>query len=409
VADFGAMVLDQPKANRDALTACAALGGFFVAAAAAVYLWRLDLSGAFPRDGSTLVVGRDFLNFWMYGQASAMPNPGQWYDAPAYDAALGAIVGPNYPGQNLSYPPTIMLLTAPFGRLAYLPALALWTLLGLAVFVPVVWRLLGDRRAMIAVMCSPAAIFGLISGQICFLTTAMLIAAFRWLDRRPISAGILIGFLSLKPHLGVLVPIMLIVSQRWRVFFTAAASVIALMSLSVVLFGVRPWIDYVDVGLHWQNVVMIDPEGIATPFFPTLFMNLRGIGATYSQAMALQFALAIGAAAVVAWAFKYRSGADPKLLMALFLACGCAALPYMLAYDTLPLCVVAMALLVDGNLDARGRLLARLVFWLPLIQIGLGTFHIPGPALIAPAFAAYVFQRLRNDPLPRPHAVLRPA
>ena len=33
---------------------------------------------------------------------------------------------------------------------------------------------------------------------------------------------------------------------------------------------------------------------------------------------------------------------------------------------------------------------ARLIYWLPLIQMVLGTLHIPGPALIAPVFAAYL-------------------
>ena len=52
-------MVDRDKANRDALTACAVLGAFFVALALGVYLWRLDWSHAIPRDGSSLVVGRD--------------------------------------------------------------------------------------------------------------------------------------------------------------------------------------------------------------------------------------------------------------------------------------------------------------------------------------------------------------
>jgi hypothetical protein len=34
------------------------------------------------------------------------------------------------------------------------------------------------------------------------------------------------------------------------------------------------------------------------------------------------------------------------------------------------------------------------------LQLALGTDHLPGPALIAPAFAAYLLTRLRLTPAP---------
>ena len=39
----------------------------FVVLTAGLYAWTLSSAGPFRRDGSTLIVGRDFLNFWMYG------------------------------------------------------------------------------------------------------------------------------------------------------------------------------------------------------------------------------------------------------------------------------------------------------------------------------------------------------
>jgi hypothetical protein len=41
------------------------------------YALTIDWTGAIPRDGTTLAVGRDFLNFWMYGRAaSSSPRHG---------------------------------------------------------------------------------------------------------------------------------------------------------------------------------------------------------------------------------------------------------------------------------------------------------------------------------------------
>jgi hypothetical protein len=36
----------------------------------------------------------------------------------------------------------------------------------------------------------------------------------------------------------------------------------------------------------------------------------------------------------------------------------------------------------------------------PALRLALGTCHLPGPALIAPAFAAYLLTRLRLRPGP---------
>jgi hypothetical protein len=104
----------------------------------------------------------------------------------------------------------------------------------------------------------------------------------------------------------------------------------------------------------------------------------------------------------VIWAFRFRKHADPAVMMALFLACSVAASPYLLAYDLLPLTYAAVALLACGRLDAPGRRLVQLVYWTAALQLALGTWHVPGPALIAPAFAAYLLMRLRAPPGPAP-------
>jgi hypothetical protein len=391
--------------TRAAIKAFAILGGFFFAAALGIYLYGLHAGASIPRDGSTLVVGRDFLNFWMYGRAAALPDPSHWYDAVAYQRALAALLGPGYPGQNWSYPPTVMLFAAPFGLIGYLPALLVWTVLNLTVFLAVAMRHIADRRALLALMVCPAAAFCLMSGQSSFLTAAMLIGSFALLDRRPLIAGVLIGLLTVKPQLGVLLPVMLIASARWRVFAVATLTALALAALAAALFGTQSWIAFVTQGLPTQNIVLSDPEGIATPFYPTVFMNLRGIGLGYAPAMAVQACFALAAAGVVAWAFRRHADADPRLLFALFVACSIAAVPYLLVYDTLALSFAVLALLAGGALDSRGVWLARPVYWLPLLQIGLGQLNIPGPALIAPLCAVYIVQRLRSAPA----AALRPA
>jgi hypothetical protein len=131
-------------------------------------------------------------------------------------AAIRDLTGYSLNGQNWSYPPSIMLLAAPFGKLGYLTALAIWTFLGLALFIAVAWRNVSDWRGPLPVLMSPAALMCLISGQSAFVTAALLISVFALMDRRPLAAGVLVGLLTIKPQLGLLFPFFLIASGRWR-------------------------------------------------------------------------------------------------------------------------------------------------------------------------------------------------
>jgi hypothetical protein len=366
----------------------------FAALTTVAYVCTISWTHPIPRDATTLVVGRDFLNSWMYGRAAWLPDPSRFYDPRLYNDALSGLVGSDYPAQNWSYPPSIMLLTAPFGRLGYFPALLIWTVLGLGIFVWVARRRIGDYRLLVPIMLSPAAIFCLMSGQSSFLTVAILLTIFACYRRRPTLAGILIGVLSLKPQLGLLFPVMLIAAGRWRVFAVAAATTVAIVALTAALFGPQVWIDFVVKGLPVQNLVLADPERVGTPFYPTVFMNVRGADASYAVAMAVQLCFSAFAVGAVFYAFRFRRNADRRLLAALFFACMICGVPYLLAYDTLAATCLAVMLLATGGLGMLGATLAKLVYWLPLIQIGLGQFHVPGPALIAPAFAAYLLMRL---------------
>ena len=119
------------ETDRSAIRLLTWASAIFAALTAAYYLATISWAGAFPRDATTLVVGRDFLNFWMYGGAAWMADPSQFYDPRLYQHALSALLGAHYPGQNWSYPPSIMLVAAPFGRMPYLPALLCWTILSL--------------------------------------------------------------------------------------------------------------------------------------------------------------------------------------------------------------------------------------------------------------------------------------
>lgn len=270
------------------------------------YCLTLTLGPGIPRDGTSLVVGRDFLNIWMYGRAAWQADPARYYDMPTYLAALGPVVGAGYPGQLWSYPPVALLIAAPFGLLPYLPALLLWTASGIVGFAVALRLWTRDWRIIALLLVAPAALIGIMSGQFALLAAAILLTVLRWRESRPWLAGALVGLLLVKPQLALLIPLLFVATGNWRAFAAAALSSLTLAALVALIWGIDIWQVYVSAGIANQSLVLSDPDHLAGPFMPTLFMNLRAIGVPIPVASALQMALALLAAALVWRRFRQR-------------------------------------------------------------------------------------------------------
>src|SRR6201992_4072473 len=159
--------------NAEFLRALLVLGGALFTLTIAAYLATTHWSGAFPRDKATLVLGRDFLNLWMYGRALFEGGePSRFYDVATYNDALAQMLGPGYPGQNWPNPPTALVVMAPFGLLNYFPALMAWCAVSALAFYLAGRREVADWRILAVVAVSPATLLCVLSGQSSVLTTA---------------------------------------------------------------------------------------------------------------------------------------------------------------------------------------------------------------------------------------------
>lgn len=361
---------------------------------AGVYVAGLDFAHTIPRDSKLHVVGRDFLNFWMYGRAAGEADPGRYYDLRTYWAASDAITGPGYPQQLWSYPPTVMLFAAPFGLLAYLPALALWTALGIAAFIPAIRLWTRDRRYLVPILLSPAAIFGLVSGQFALLATAAMLAVMRWRETRPLLAGVILGLLTIKPQIGLFFPIMLLATRSWKVIGAAAITAIALAAITGMVWGVDVWRAYLDHGIGNQTLVLTDPDNLSELHMATVFINARSAGLPIAAAGIIQAIVSVLAAVLVWITFSRRPPADDLHSNAIFFACAAFGTPYMMSYDTLPLVVGMLLLMPTGP---AGRILTVLAWGLQPLQFGFGLFHLPGPALVPIAIALYLVKQAASS------------
>ena len=143
----------------------------------------------FPTITGGKIIGFDFLNLWMYGLAAHNPDPGRYYDWTIYQHKLTELTGGIF-NDNWSYPPSMLLLMAPFGWLPYKGALLLWEGLSAGIWATHLRSFMRNRMAMLLICVSPASFLTILYGQTSFLTATLLIGIFGLLEKRPILAGI---------------------------------------------------------------------------------------------------------------------------------------------------------------------------------------------------------------------------
>ena len=359
----------------------------FALAYGLLWLAGLDTHHLIPRDATTLVIGRDFLNFWLAGRNAWAADPGRFYDLVTYQPLVTSVVGPGYLPLVWSYPPSILLVAAPFGLMPYLPALLVWSILGPALLYVSMRRWNTAPRFHVALLFCPAAVFCLICGQFAFFAAALILNALRLREARPWLAGALIGLLTLKPQLGIFFPLLLLATRDWRVIAGAALMALALVGASTAIWGVDPWIAYWQVGIPTNSRLLSDPQVFGGPFMPTIYMNLHDAGVSTTVAGWFQAIATLAAAALIVWRFKDRPSANDWSANCLFLAASLFGTPYLMSYDTLPLTGALLLAMPHGQ---TGRWLTFATYFLTLLQLALGSAHIPGPALIPLLLAIYL-------------------
>lgn len=362
----------------------------FAAAFVALYLYTSHP----PFDAANYLFGRDFVSTWMSARGALEGHPGLWYDFDTYNLALQQLFGPDYPEHHLTYPPHLLLLIWPFGLMPYLPAFAVWCIVGFALYMAAAAS--GERRIerLVMLAVSPTIFVNILSGQNGFFTAALLIWGLSLLDRRPILSGVLFGLLTTKPHLGVLLPVMLVLTGQWRCIASAAAATIGLLAAATAIFGTDVWVDYIEHSLPMQRVVLEHSGGILPPMMVTAFTNARLAGLPLAWCWGIQAVVSITAIVAVIWTYMRRR--DPVLSTALLLTATFAVTPYAFNYDMIVFgWVLANVRDHEANTPLDDRI-AIVVWTLPMTTMFLGLAHIPVSFLALAAFAARLIWRMAH-------------
>ncbi len=306
--------------------------------------WMLILNDFSRLDGlvvqNEVMLGHDFLNVWTAGRMVLEGKIAALYDIPAYRELQEGFVGHQLVGHNYSYPPLGLPLTVPFGALPYGWALAGWTIVSGAMFVRAARPFMREiGLAAWLVLLLPAPVVNLWNGHYGFLIGALWLWGFSSLGNAPRRAGIMFGLMVIKPHLGILLPLVLALRRQWVAFAAAAATLVMLVLASLLLYGLEPWRAYLSATIGAQTG-MIDA---GSAFFASLATStataIYSLGARSGPALAIHALVALFALALLADAAR-RPAIQTREIGLMAATATFLVLPYAFNYD---LTVVSLA------------------------------------------------------------------
>ena len=341
-----------------------------------VYLWNIATPGLLDRGSN--IKGTDFLHFYTLGSLALAHRGADLYNMRAQSELawqrLPAAAGIRY---LPLYPPQVSILFAPFARLSYLHALAIWLTLsaliyGLCCFA--IWRACPNLRnhgftVLILALAYPA-FWHLISwGQTSALALALLVLAFFALRaQREFLAGLALGCLIFKPQLGLAAAIVFLITLRWKVIAGALLSAAAELSVARLYYGPSALRAWTHALLNLPRMLpLLEPKPYQTHCLRT-FWTMLVPWPSASFALYLISGFLICTLTIACW----RSRMPLSLRYSALLLATVLLAPHLTVYD---LVILAPAfLLVSDRLFTQSdnstqhlKLLLYLVFALPLL------------------------------------------
>jgi hypothetical protein len=326
--------------------------------------------GSWIIDDKGTITFTDFTALYGAGRLALEGKAALAYDWAAHAEAMSAAIGRAAQHFPYPYPPTFFAIVAPLSALPYLPALLVWMGLTLALHLYTCARIVGSWQGAIWLGAMIVTLANIIAGQNGFLTAALMGAGLLLVPARPMLAGVLLGLLAYKPHLGLLLPIALAAAGQWRVFGTATATVIAAALVTLGVFGLEPWWAFLDNLGRFGSEIATERFSV-TNKLQSAYGFLSSLGVPKPVSMAIQLALA--AFLVAATALIWRSTAPTSLKAAWLSTASVLMSPYVYIYD-LTLLAVAQAFLLRHWLRPPGPD--------PLI----GESHISPEVAVSPGF-----------------------
>lgn len=359
-----------------------------------------------PNDSYGRPLGTDFASFYAAGTLARDGLAAAAFDQAAHFAREQAIFGAATPYYAFQYPPVFLLAGAALALLPYLPALVIWQIATLVLYVLAIRAILTmppqdrsvDRLWLLLAVAFPAVFINFGHGQNGFLTAALFGGALALLDRRPLVAGILIGLMIYKPQFGLMIPLVLIAAGRWRVIFAAAATAIALLLITSVTFGADVWTGFF-ASMTFTRTVLLEQGDVGFFKMQSVFAWVRLWGGGVTLAYLIQGAVTLAVAAALIW--FWRSNARYPLKASALLIGTLLATPFCLDYDLMLLAPAIAFLAIDGQRNGFcywHKIVLAALWLVPLVARSVTeAISIPLAAPLMLLAFVFVLQRAMSD------------
>jgi hypothetical protein len=337
----------------------------------------------------------DFFAQWSFALFSRLGPVGLIYNGDElhrFQVTLEPALRQTFP---FPYPPSYLFAIWPLSFLSYGAAYLAWDGATLALFL---WSVFGTRvRANLFwfVLLAPTTIITLVQGQNGLLTSALVVGGMRVMRARPVLGGVLLGLATIKPQIGILVPLALLGAGYWRTLAAACATASLLAIAGGAVFGWGLWVDWLE-GLS-SHAAYLDVS-VGNYLKPGIMANLVLFGMAVPVAHAIQAGIGVVVAAIVFLCFR-RGPTD--LSIAVLQAGTFLAMPYVFRYD-MPMLANAILLMAR---DRRGsgetvNVIEAVVLFLGLMAPAITTvttrfFYLSGLSLLL-LFGLAVWWRLRS-------------
>lgn len=330
----------RPERTRNLIALAIVLFGIVLGQTYFHTLWTLDHDGI-SRLNQKLPYW-DFSNLWAGGRMALLGHVDWLFDVETYRAQLRLLFTPVLQDQEWSYPPSLLLIGVPLSTLPVFAAYLVWTLGTIAAFFFAIRPLRLPWQVELAIVVSPAVMINALIGQNGALTAALLIAGLWNAPKRPLLAGVFFGLLTMKPHLGLLIPAALLASGNWRAILSSAISTVLLVLATGMIFGMDVWEGFRSVTTPLMAAIMEAPY--PQPYHAnamTIFVMARFLSLPLPVAYGIQAVFTLAALIATWWLWRAKTVIDPVRRLSVTVLLVLIATPYGYSYDAVPMALAA--------------------------------------------------------------------
>ncbi|HUB82562.1 MAG TPA: glycosyltransferase family 87 protein [Bryobacteraceae bacterium] len=262
--------------------------------------------------------------------------------------------------------PYYAALVSPLRRLPYRSAYWVWQAISFAAFLVFLAFWPGQPRWVRLIACCwslPLANCFVMGQDVTLVLAALTISMALFFRGRHFAAGCVLALCSIKLHLFLTLPLLILTRRLWRFGAGAVTGGVVLLAASFAVQGWRWPIDY----LHMLRLPTSTPSYGLMP-------NLNGLLSGYPHGSGLMAAAAgavLLAATFVMWRAKFTVGLAAALLSGLLISY------HAFIADAILLLPVGLMLMRDKA--SRAHRAAGLVVLSPLSFLGFRLEHVPYP------------------------------